>query len=133
MKTNDINLFLGRFEINLGLFYFYKNYIIAEIKEGEIISVEKLDQLMPLILKYYKNGSPFTYISNRINPHSINPLDYIQCPFIYLENFIGYSAIHYNEITRKSIEIEKYFAQRPFSIFNNIDDAIRWTYNEVIE
>lgn len=132
MKINSKDSFFGSFEINIGNFHFYKNYILAEIKEGEVINIEKLDQLMPLILKYYKNGSAFTYISNRINSHSINPLDYIQCPFIHLENFIGYSAIPYNKITQKSIEIERHFAKRPFIISNNIDEAIRWTYSKVV-
>lgn len=122
---------IAKHELTLGAYYFYNNYFIAEIKEGETISLDKLDELTKLVLKYYSKGQPFSYISNRIHSHSIQPHQYAECPLFFLENFIGYAVVTYNPYSTKFIEVEKHFAKRPFYNFSNLKDAIAWTNLEL--
>ena len=131
MTTIDKEGFLDKFEVDLGTFYFYKNYIVSEIKEGTVLTIDKLNDVIPVVSKYYKEKELFSYISNRIYSHSIVPMDYKECPFNNFENFIGYDAVCYNDITKKSVEIEKHFSTKPLKDFSNLDDAIKWTHKEV--
>ncbi|WP_405205684.1 hypothetical protein [Aquimarina sp. LLG6339-5] len=127
MTINTNNTLIERYDLKLGTYYIYDNYIIAEIKEGVTITLGKLQDLIPIVQKHFGNGQPFTYISNRINSHSIIPTDYLDCPFLYMDNFKGYGVITYNLLTEKSTEIEKHFAQKPFYNFSNLEDAIMWS------
>jgi len=128
MKLENDKL-IEKHDLNLGVYYFFENYFIAEIKEGEIITLQKLDDLIPLILKHYGNGKPFSYISNRVNSHSISPVDYLDCPLNSMKNFSGYGVVTYNKISEKSVHVEKHFARKPFYQFNTLEDAINWSKN----
>ncbi|WP_299261296.1 hypothetical protein [uncultured Aquimarina sp.] len=130
MKAKLSDNFIQKYDLNLGTYYFYNQYIIAEINEGEIITLNKLNDLIPLVLKHYSNGQPFTYISDRINSHSIIPTDYLDCPLIYMDNFRGYGVVTYNKVSEMSIEVEKHFAKKPFYHFRDLKDAIEWTKKE---
>ncbi|KAA1246685.1 hypothetical protein [Aquimarina sp. RZ0] len=127
MRTKVTNHFIQKYDLNLGTYYFYENYFVAEINEGEVINLEKLSDLIPIVLEHYGDGRPFTYISDRINSHAITPIDYLNCPLISMENFRGYAVVTYNKAYEMSIHIEKHFAQRPFFYFNNLQDATDWS------
>lgn len=133
MKARLNDNFIQKYDLNLGTYYFYNNYIIAEIKEGAVITLGKLYDLIPIVQKHYGNGQPFTYISDRIYSHSIIPTDYLDCPLINMSNFKGYGVVTYNQASEMSIEVEKHFSQRPFHNFKNLKDAINWTKNEAIK
>ena len=122
---------IAKHEINLGTFYFYTNYFVSEVKEGITISLDKLDEIIPLVLKYYENGEPFSYISNRINSHSILPHQYGECPLLHLDNFVSYATVTYSHLCSKSIEVEKHFAKRPFYNFSSLQEAITWVHSEL--
>ncbi|MBW1295533.1 hypothetical protein [Aquimarina litoralis] len=130
MEIQSKDVLIERLDHPLGTYFFYEEYIIAEIKEGVTITLGKLQDLIPIIRKHYGDGKPFTYISNRINSHSIIPTDYLECPFTYMENFKGYAVVIYNEVNEISTEIEKYFAKKPFYNFSNLKDAINWSKKE---
>ncbi|SEL82364.1 hypothetical protein SAMN04487910_3366 [Aquimarina amphilecti] len=131
MTTNTQDTLIRQYDLNLGTYYIYNKYIIAEIKEGVTITLGKLQDLIPIVQKHFGNGQPFTYLSNRINSHSIIPTDYLDCPFLNMENFKGYGVITYNLLTEKSTEIEKHFAQKPFYNFTNLQDAIEWSKEQI--
>lgn len=120
------------YNLKLGTYYFYDQYFVSEINEGEVITLEKLDDLIPLVIKHYGDGKPFTYISNRINSHSITPLDYLNCPLNAMENFKGYGVVAYNKNCKISLEIEKHFAKRPFHQFDDLKSAINWTGKQLL-
>ncbi len=126
MKTGNDKLIEVR-NLKLGTYYFYEQYFIAEVNEGEVITLKKLDDLIPLILKHYGDGKSFSYISNRINSHSIAPIDYLYCPLNTMENFNGYGVVTYTEACEKSIVVEQHFAKKPFYQFSDLKDAINWT------
>lgn len=63
------------------------------MKEGETIIIDKLDDLIPLIVKYYGDGRPFTYISDRIHSHVIAPMDYLRFPLNIMRNFKAYAVV----------------------------------------
>ncbi|WP_109298831.1 hypothetical protein [Aquimarina sp. AU474] len=118
---------IKKYDLTLGTYYFFEGYFIAEIREGEVITLEKLNDLIPLVLKHYGDGKPFSYISNRVNSHSISPVDYLSCPLNGMENFNGYGVVTYSNLCEKSIQVEKHFAKKPFHQFNDLEDAINWT------
>ncbi len=126
MKLKNDKL-IEKYNLNLGTYYFFESYFIAEINEGEVITLEKLNDLIPLVQKHYGDGKPFSYISNRINSHSISPVDYLSCPLNGMENFNGYGVVSYSRLCEKSIQVEKHFAKKPFYQFENLDQAINWS------
>ncbi|MEB3344504.1 hypothetical protein U6A24_03475 [Aquimarina gracilis] len=127
LMQNGKDKLIERHNLNLGTYYFFEGYFIAEVKEGEVITLEKLNDLIPLIFKYYGNGRPFSYISNRINSHSISPIDYLNCPLNEMENFNGYGVVTYTKICETSVQVEKHFAKKPLYQFNNLEEAINWS------
>ena len=132
MKTLSNDTLIQKYNLTLGTYYFYQKYIIAEIKEGEVINLKKLDDLIPVILKHFGEDQPFIYISDRIHSHSIIPIDYLKCPFNEMPNFKGYGVVTYNLVSEKSVEVEKHFAKKPFYNFKNLKDAVKWAKKETI-
>ncbi len=130
MKAIVEDKLIEKYDLDFGTYYFYDQYIIAEINEGEVITLRKCQDLIPIVQKHYGNVKSFTYISDRIYSHSIIPTDYLNCPFIYMDNFKGYGVVTYNLISTISTEIEKHFAQRSFRNFDNLKGAIDWAKNE---
>ncbi|MDH7444412.1 hypothetical protein [Aquimarina sp. 2201CG14-23] len=133
MKSKSDDLLVQKYDLALGAYYFYDRYFIAEIKEGEVITLEKLQDLIPIVQKHFGNGEPFSFISDRIHSHSIFPTDYMYCPLIQMDNFKGYGVVTHNKTSEMSIKIEKHFAQRPFYHFKNIQDAIDWAKNGLLK
>ncbi len=112
--------------LDIGSFYFYENFIVAEIKENVSLDFESGKELFLLAYEYYKNIIPYVYISNRVNSYSIKPTAHYKLNNI-LPNFKGYAIVVYDAINYEVSELEKLFTNRPTSIFNNLDDAIRWS------
>lgn len=132
MKLKTADTLLNSYDLKLGKYYFYENYFIAEVKEGEVITLDKLDDLIPLVIKHYGDGRPFTYISDRIHSHAIAPMDYLSCPLNTMKNFMAYAVVTYNKFSEMTTEIEKHFAKRPFLKFQDITDAVVWAKKSIV-
>ncbi|WP_299887978.1 hypothetical protein [uncultured Lacinutrix sp.] len=124
------NLVLETHNLDIGIFYFFNNIIISEIKEGVHIDLKNSKSFFETTNKFYQDR-PFVYISNRINKFSISPLDFAKFSF-ELNNVKAYSAIVYNSFFDKmNAEIEKRFSHIPFYIAINLEDAFNWSNNIV--
>ena len=64
---------IKKYDLDIGSFYFYRNFVIGEIKEGIITTHENSKELFKLGKEYYGLTTPFVYISNRVNSYSFDP------------------------------------------------------------
>ncbi|MEW7292663.1 hypothetical protein [Aquimarina sp. 2304DJ70-9] len=123
MKSDTTDYLLEKYITNIGTYYFYNQYIIAEIIEGAKVNLEQTNKLIPLINKHYGNEKSFGYISNRINSYAISPLNHLQCPGIDMPNFKGFAVVTYTTTSTINVEIEKRFVKIPFKQFNSVAEA----------
>lgn len=109
---------------NLGLLYFFKNYVIAEFDEGLIIDFISFEQCFTLIKKYF-GEQDFGFISNRINSYSI----VITEAYLFnkaFPNAKAYATVTYNFFTEKSFEVENYFFKFNKRNFLSLAEAVSW-------
>ncbi|MFD2565383.1 hypothetical protein [Aquimarina rubra] len=116
---------INKHDLAVGAFYFYKNHIISEIKEGIILTFENCTDLFELIDSYYGTTIPFVYISNRKNSYSFVPTGHFKSTKLF-PNFIGYGVVAYDAINSKVATLEQSFLENETKIFDNLDEAILW-------
>ena len=109
--------------------YFYKNIVVVEANEGVNISYKSAFSLLIRGLSILKNR-PWVYISNRKNSYSVTPTDY---KYLKRVPSLKAMAIVSNSQTGKvNAKIESTFFDRPFQIFDSINDAAQWAL-EILE
>ncbi|GAA4277800.1 hypothetical protein [Aquimarina mytili] len=119
------------YTLDIGVFYFYQNFVIGEIKEGLNLNFESGKELFNLTKTHYKNIIPFVYISNRVHSYSFIPTGHYKSSKLF-PNLKGYAIVVYDNINLKIAELEQTFMSWPNQIFTNLDDAIDWA-EELIE
>lgn len=125
--TSRLNTELVRkHDLEVGSFYFYKNHIVAEVKEGIAFTFENAFQVLELGKVYYGDTVPFVYISNRINSYSFNPTAHFKTQSMF-PNLKGYAVVTYDAINHEIAEMEQTFLNKPMAIFNSLQDALHWT------
>ena len=105
---------------------FYDNYVISTINEDVDLTIEK-SNLMAKIAGDYFGKKPFVYITNRINNYTVDPEVYKRIS--KLECLAGFVVVSNSIGSIKNALFEKIFLDKPFQIFNNLDDAILWAEN----
>lgn len=102
----------------------FEDYIYVVMNEGITVIPEYNDILINLSDKYFK-GVDFVYVTHRIHSYSVNPTIYLETSKI--ENLKGFVVV-----TSESLEenpnpkLEKLFFDKPFSIFNTLEEALIW-------
>jgi hypothetical protein len=107
----------------IGVAYFFNDYIYCEMNEGVLVSFEAIADLIAGAKKYY-GSKDFGYISNRKNSYSVVPTDYEKLKTI--SNLKAIAIICENKIGAQNTKIEKMFFQEQFETFDNFEDAILW-------
>ncbi len=102
---------------------FYDKYVLCIIKEGEHISAEKSKNQTKSILNHYKN-KPFVYITHRINSYSVDPNIYHNTSQI--NTLLGFVVVSKGISSVKNAIYEKMFLDKPFEIFEDMEDGILW-------
>ena len=72
---------------------------------------------------------PVVYISNRINPYSVDPNDYKYLEMI--PNLKGIAIVAYSELSRERAMLEERFFRKPFKAFSNLTEARHWATSVV--
>jgi hypothetical protein len=114
-------------EVNFlfGTYYFFTNFVISEINEGEDFDWEKAKLTIAEILNFYGKDSRIGFIINRVNKYSIDPQNWIKTKKNY--DFMAASVIiTYEESSRKAADLDKYFAKNKIKICQSLDEAITW-------
>ncbi|PKV52290.1 hypothetical protein ATE84_4401 [Aquimarina sp. MAR_2010_214] len=122
---------IQKYELDIGSVYFYENYVVTEIKEGFVLNFEKAAQLFTLGKEYYGNKIPFVYISNRIHSYSFEPTAHFKSKELF-PNLKGVAVVIYSPINNQIAELEQTFLNKPSHIFNNLEEAIKWTEQLII-
>lgn len=116
---------LKKHDLDVGTFYYYKNYMVAEVKEGIAFAFDNAKEMLSLAKTYYGNTTPFVYITNRINSYSFNPTDHFKTAQLF-PNLKGYATVTYDPINSDIASLEQSFLKAPTRVFSTLDDAINW-------
>ncbi len=119
------NKLLAVHDLDIGVFRFYPNLVVSEIREGTVVTFEKALPLFSLGLEYYDVNTSLVYISDRKNSYSIDPTLHMEAKEIFA-NLIGYGVVAYNEMSRKIAALEQKFVACPMAVFNSLDEAESW-------
>ncbi len=110
-----------------GTFYLFESFVVAEIKKDVVFSwkahakplVEELTNL------YEQKGHDIVYISNRINPYSVVPSDWIHF-FRHSYGLKGYAVVDSKPVGKRNSILEKIFMRSHMKTFTNLENAILW-------
>ncbi len=128
-KAFEDQLIAKHFFKDIGNFYFYQNFMISEIHEGVVITLDKVTEVThKYTIKYYNNSIPFVFISNRINSYSLEPTIHFKTK-ILLPNTKGYAVVTYNDLNKKVAQFEQNFLHIPTGIFADLNSAVQWAQN----
>ena len=116
---------IKRFESDLGSFFFYKNFVVSEVKANAVITYHNSCGIHELIKSHYGDTEPFVYIANRINSYSFNPTDHFRTEKIF-PNLLGFASVTYDNINDEIAELEKAFIIKPVKNFQSLEMAIDW-------
>lgn len=105
---------------------FYNNYVICIINKGVHLSVELSDKMVEIALNYYSE-KPFVYITQRLHKYTVDSDVYVKIS--KLNTLAGFVVVSDEKPSIKNALLEKLFLDKPFQIFNNLDDAILWANN----
>ena len=125
MSSKINRTLIKKYRLDVGDFYFYKNYMVAEVKEDIAISYENAIEMLKLVKLHYSNTTPFVYISNRINSYSFNPTSHFKTTQMF-SNLKGFASVTYDSINDDIAEIEQSFLNTPSKNFKTLEDAINW-------
>ena len=108
-----------------GIYYFFKDFIIAEIHQGVIYTWDSAQDIIQAAHEHYGDNPSICYITNRINKYSINPTDWIKF-FNTNNNLNGYAIVSYTKNGWVNALIELMFLKTKVERFSNLADAIDW-------
>lgn len=103
--------------------HIYDNYMIVVINEGITVTPEHNLVLLNVVDTYYKN-TRFVYITHRLNSYAVNPAVYRETSKI--QNLAGFCVVSNDYKAKRNAEIEKLFLNKPFEIFDTIEEAVIW-------
>ena len=103
---------------------FFDKYVICIIKKNEHITIEKSNNQTAIILEHYKDR-PFVYITQRIHNYAVDPTIYHDTSKI--KTLLGFVVVSKGVSSIKNAIYEKLFLDKPFEIFEDIEDAILWS------
>ena len=129
MKVKDthlIYLIKEEHRFNFGSFYFFDDFIISEINEGELFEWDKAQKVLEVGEKFYKNkGSQVNYISNRVHDYSIKPQDWLA----YLNKrdlFKVFAVVTYRKTAIYNLVIERFFYKGEIFSFESLLEAVNF-------
>lgn len=103
-------------------FKFYDNYVIAEAKEGVVISNEEIKKTLQIIFNYY-NGKNFTIISHRKNNYTVE-IDVYATRL--MKKVKAIAIVSANSQEREKAILEQLQFDNSFAFFDNLEDAAEW-------
>ena len=110
--------------------FVFNDFLIKQVKEGVVVDLEDVGPFKAILDEHF-NGKNMAYISNRVTSYSVNPLVYKQAEKI--SNLVAIAIIPGTDKMRKSAEFESQFYNRPFGIFDNLSEAIKWVHKIIEE
>ncbi len=103
--------------------HIYDHYMIVVINEGVTVTPAHNTVLLNVAETYY-NNTPFVYITHRLHSYAVDPAIYKETSKI--KNLAGFCVVSADYKAKRNAEIEKLFLNKPFEIFDTIDEATIW-------
>jgi hypothetical protein len=103
--------------------------MIVVINEGATVTPEHNAVLLNVVDTYYKNKR-FVYITHRLNSYAVNPAVYRETSKI--KNLAGFCVVSKDFKAKRNAEIEKLFLNKPFEIFDTIEEATSWAKQVIV-
>ena len=101
----------------------YDDFVVSRINERFHLTPDKNKVLEDIANQYYYK-KPFVYITHRKYSYSVDPSIYLQTSKI--NNLIGMAVVAKVPLAKGNAQIEKLFINKPFEIFEDLDEAIKW-------
>ena len=101
----------------------YENFVISTINKGFHLTPDK-NKILEDIANDYFRDKPFVYISHRKYSYSVDPSIYIQTS--KMKDLVGMAVVAKAPLSKGNAKVEKLFLNKPFEIFTNFDDAVKW-------
>jgi hypothetical protein len=101
----------------------YDTYLVATMNEGVTIMPEHNEELV-IIANSHFMGRPFGYITHRKNSYAVDPSIYYKTSKI--ENLVAFAIVSKNPMASKTAAVEQMFMEKPFQLFQELEDAIGW-------
>ncbi|MFS4455235.1 hypothetical protein [Maribacter sp. 2304DJ31-5] len=117
-------------EFEFGIFYYFNEFVISEIKEGVVFSWNMAEKAIRATHEIYGNEAPFVYISNRINNYYIMPIDWMKF-HRNREKLNFYSVVGNTNESLTSIVLERFFFRKPIPKFSDLEQAIEWSLAKI--
>ncbi|OIQ29072.1 MAG: hypothetical protein BM564_07635 [Bacteroidetes bacterium MedPE-SWsnd-G2] len=133
MKLSDSNLITSNTEIyslSVGDLYILENVVVFEGVEGFKSDGKNLGELTQIVDYHFGKDKIYGFIANRINTYSLNVPNVVKIMDTY-PNLKVYSAVFYDQITKRNLEFEKHFHNVTISLFNDVEKAISWTLKNI--
>ncbi len=108
--------------------HIYDYYMIVVINEGVTVTPEHNKVLLNVADTYFTNTN-FVYITHRLHSYAVDPAIYNETSKI--KNLAGFCVVSSDYKAKRNAEIEKLFLNKPFEIFDTIDEATTWA-NSII-
>jgi hypothetical protein len=103
--------------------YIYNNYMVVVMNEGVNITPIHNKTLLNIVDTYYSKKK-FVYITHRLHSYSVDPAIYFETSKI--ENLAGFAVVSKDYKAKSNAEIEKLFFNKPFEVFNTLEEAVSW-------
>lgn len=104
--------------------HIYDHYMIVIMNEGITVNPEHNKVLLNIVDTYYK-GKQFVYITHRVNSYAVDPAVYFETSKI--SNLAGFCVVSNDFKAKSNAEIEKLFLNKPFEVFDSLQEAISWS------
>ena len=108
---------------DFGVVNLYDNYLITTVNAGEHLTPAHNTILVNLANDYFSN-KPFVYLTHRKYSYSVDPAIYLETSKI--KNLAGFGVIAEVPVSKGNAQVEKLFLNKPFEIFDTLDDALVW-------
>ena len=111
--------------LQCGTFYFYKDFIISQINEGEYITLERARELIDIAIGHYGKNTNLSLISNRQNTYDIKHDDWAK---FYNKGFQlkALAIVTYNKTDTVDFMAEKKNFPHEIGHFYSLESAITW-------
>ncbi|WGK64155.1 hypothetical protein [Croceiramulus getboli] len=112
----------GRISLSFVDIFFFKNLALSEIREGTILTVDKMEYMTATITEHMGPQNKFHYISNRVNAYNCVPTDLTQIHSLF-EKVYSVNIVAYGDFGVQTAEFEKPFWPVEINIFKSLQEA----------
>lgn len=128
--TKQINFETEVYSLNSGDLYVFNNLAVFEAVEDFTSNPKDESEIINIIEYHFGKTKSFGFLANRINSYSINVARVSKVIPIF-PNLKAYSAVYYDDISRRNLEFESHFHDISLNLFNDLKKAFSWTQSTV--